>query len=192
LGGGVVGSLIVLMRIVPNNILNYISFIYTWLFQSVPLLMLLFLIGLGVPRLLGFDINPWIAATISLILFTSAYLSEVWRGSIQAVSNGQWEAANSLNLNFFQTLKLIILPQAIKFSVAPTISFLIQIIKGTSLAYIIGFHDLMLLGKRWANAPVPGSEPFIIFPLMAVMYFCLCYPLAIYAKHIERKTLFNN
>ena len=192
LGGGVVGSLIVLMRIVPNNILNYISFIYTWLFQSVPLLMLLFLIGLGVPRLLGFDINPWIAATISLILFTSAYLSEVWRGAIQAVSNGQWEAANSLNLNFFQTLKLIILPQAIKFSVAPTISFLIQIIKGTSLAYIIGFHDLMLLGKRWANAPVPGSEPFIIFPLMAVMYFCLCYPLAIYAKHIERKTLFNN
>ena len=192
LGGGVVGSLIVLMRIVPNNILNYISFIYTWLFQSVPLLMLLFLIGLGVPRLLGFDINPWIAATISLILFTSAYLSEVWRGSIQAVSNGQWEAANSLNLNFFQTLKLIILPQAIKFSVAPTISFLIQIIKGTSLAYIIGFHDLMLLGKRWANAPVPGSEPFIIFPLMAVIYFCLCYPLAIYAKHIERKTLFNN
>ena len=127
-----------------------------------------------------------------MILFTSAYLSEVWRGSIQAVSNGQWEAANSLNLNFFQTLKLIILPQAIKFSVAPTISFLIQIIKGTSLAYIIGFHDLMLLGKRWANAPVPGSEPFIIFPLMAVMYFCLCYPLAIYAKHIERKTLFNN
>ena len=192
LGGGIVGSLIVLMRIVPNKTLNYVSFIYTWLFQSVPLLMLLFLIGLGVPRLLGFDINPWIAATISLILFTSAYLSEVWRGSIQAVSNGQWEAGNSLNLNFFQTLKLIILPQAIKFSVAPTISFLIQIIKGTSLAYIIGFHDLMLLGKRWANAPVPGSEPFIIFPLMAVMYFCLCYPLAIYAKHIERKTLFNN
>ena len=192
LGGGIVGSIIVLMRIVPNKILNYISFLYTWLFQSVPLLMLLFLIGLGVPRLLGFDINPWIAATISLILFTSAYLSEVWRGSIQAVSNGQWEAGNSLNLNFFQNLKLIILPQAIKFSVAPTISFLIQIIKGTSLAYIIGFHDLMLLGKRWANAPVPGSEPFIIFPLMAVMYFCLCYPLAIYAKHIERKTLFNN
>ena len=70
--------------------------------------------------------------------------------------------------------------------------FLHKGLKGTSLAYIIGFHDLMLLGKRWANAPVPGSEPFIIFPLMAVMYFCLCYPLAIYAKHIERKTLFNN
>ena len=192
IGGGIVGALITFLRIIPNKSLNIISYGYTWLFQSVPLLMLLFLLGLGVPRLLGFDINPWVAATISLILFTSAYLAEVWRGSIISVSIGQWEAGKVLNLSFSQTLRLVILPQAFKYSVAPTISFLIQIIKGTSLAYIIGFQDLMLLGKRWANAPVPGSEPFLIFPLMAVMYFCLCYPLAIYAKHIERKTLFNN
>ena len=192
IGGGIVGALITFLRIIPNKLLNIISYSYTWLFQSVPLLMLLFLLGLGVPRLLGFDINPWIAATISLVLFTSAYLAEVWRGSIIAVSIGQWEAGKVLNLSFYQTLKLVILPQAFKYSVAPTISFLIQIIKGTSLAYIIGFQDLMLLGKRWANAPVPGSEPFLIFPLMAVMYFCLCYPLAVYAKHLEKKTLLNN
>ena len=192
IGGGIVGALITFLRIIPNKLLNIISYSYTWLFQSVPLLMLLFLLGLGVPRLLGFDINPWVAATISLVLFTSAYLAEVWRGSIIAVSIGQWEAGKVLNLSFYQTLKLVILPQAFKYSVAPTISFLIQIIKGTSLAYIIGFQDLMLLGKRWANAPVPGSEPFLIFPLMAVMYFCLCYPLAVYAKHLEKKTLLNN
>ena len=192
IGGGIVGALITFLRIIPNKLLNIISYSYTWLFQSVPLLMLLFLLGLGVPRLLGFDINPWVAATISLVLFTSAYLAEVWRGSIIAVSIGQWEAGKVLNLSFYQTLKLVILPQAFKYSVAPTISFLIQIIKGTSLAYIIGFQDLMLLGKRWANAPVPGSEPFLIFPLMAVMYFCLCYPLAVYAKHLEKKTILNN
>ena len=192
IGGGLVGALITFLRIISNKYLNILSYSYTWLFQSVPLLMLLFLLGLGVPRLFGFDINPWVAATISLVLFTSAYLAEVWRGSIIAVSVGQWEAGKVLNLNFFQTLKLIILPQAFKYSVAPTISFLIQIIKGTSLAYIIGFQDLMLLGKRWANAPVPGSEPFLIFPLMAVMYFCLCYPLAVYAKYLEKKTLVNN
>ena len=192
IGGGIVGGLVAFLRIIPNKLLNIISYSYTWLFQSVPLLMLLFLLGLGVPRLLGFDINPWVAATISLVLFTSAYLAEVWRGSIIAVSIGQWEAGKVLNLSFYQTLKLVILPQAFKYSVAPTISFLIQIIKGTSLAYIIGFQDLMLLGKRWANAPVPGSEPFLIFPLMAVMYFCLCYPLAVYAKHLEKKTLLNN
>ena len=192
IGGSIIGCLITFMRIIPNKFFNNLSFIYTWLFQSVPLLMLLFLLGLGIPRLLSIDVNPWIAATIALILFTSAYLSEVWRGSIISVTKGQWEAGQSLNLTFIQTLKLIILPQAFKYSVAPTISFLIQIIKGTSLAYIIGFQDLMLLGKRWANAPVPGSEPFIIFPLMAGLYFCLCYPLAIYAKYLEKKTLLNN
>ena len=68
-------------------------------------------------------------------------------------------------------------------------AFLIQIIKGTSLCYIIGFQDLMLIGKRWANSPVPGSEPYIIFPAMAVLYFFMCYPLALLAKYIEHKTL---
>ena len=189
LGGGLFGGLITFFRIIPSKTLNIISYTYTWLFQSLPLLMLLFLLGLGIPKLFEQDIDPWIAATVALILFTSAYLSEVWRGAIVAIPQSQWEAAKALNLNFVQTLRFIILPQAVKFSVAPTIGFLIQIIKGTSLCYIIGFQDLMLIGKRWANSPVQGSEPFIIFPIMALLYFCLCYPLARLAKHIEKTTL---
>ena len=189
LGGGLFGGLITFFRIIPSKTLNIISYTYTWLFQSLPLLMLLFLLGLGIPKLFEQDIDPWIAATVALILFTSAYLSEVWRGAIVAIPQSQWEAAKALNLNFVQTLRFIILPQAVKFSVAPTIGFLIQIIKGTSLCYIIGFQDLMLIGKRWANSPVQGSEPFIIFPIMALLYFCLCYPLARLAKHIEKKTI---
>ena len=189
LGGGLFGGLITFFRIIPSKTLNIISYTYTWLFQSLPLLMLLFLLGLGIPKLFEQDIDPWIAATVALILFTSAYLSEVWRGAIVAIPQSQWEAAKALNLNFVQTLRFIILPQAVKFSVAPTIGFLIQIIKGTSLCYIIGFQDLMLIGKRWANSPVQGSEPFIIFPIMALLYFCLCYPLAKLAKHIEKKTV---
>ena len=189
LGGGLFGGLITFFRIIPSITLNIISYSYTWLFQSLPLLMRLFLLGLGRPKLFEQDIDPWIAATVALILFTSAYLSEVWRGAIVAIPQSQWEAAKALNLNFVQTLRFIILPQAVKFSVAPTIGFLIQIIKGTSLCYIIGFQDLMLIGKRWANSPVQGSEPFIIFPIMALLYFCLCYPLARLAKHIEKKTI---
>ncbi len=186
-GGGLLALIITFLRIYPYKIFNYISFSYVWLFQSLPLLMLLFIIGLGIPRFIGQEFDPWYAASISLIVFTSAYLSEVWRGAILAIPKGQWEGAEALNLNFLQALRLIILPQVYKYSIAPTVSFLIQIIKGTSLAYIIGFQDLMLLGKRWANAPVIGSEPFIIFPIMAVLYFCLCYPLAIYAKLLEKK-----
>lgn len=189
LGGGILGGILTFLRLIPNHFLNTLSFVYVWLFQSVPLLMLLFLLGLGLPRLIGQNIDPWFAASIALIVFTSAYLSEVWRGAILAIPRGQWEAGKALNLNFWKTLRLIILPQALRYSIAPTISFLIQIIKGTSLAYIIGFHDLMLIGKRWANSPVLGSEPFIIFPLMALFYFCLCYPLAMYAKKLEKKSL---
>ena len=192
IGGGLVALLITFLRIYPSKVFNYISFAYTWLFQSLPLLMLLFIIGLGIPKFIGKDFDPWYAASISLILFTSAYLSEVWRGAIQAIPNGQWEGGTALNLNFFQTLRLIIIPQVYRYSIAPTVSFLIQIIKGTSLAYIIGFQDLMLLGKRWANSPVIGSEPFIIFPIMAVLYFCLFYPLAIYAKYLKKKYIIEN
>ena len=127
------GALITFLRIIPNKLLNFVSYAYTWLFQSLPLLMLLFILGLGVPQLLGLDIDPWIAATMALVIFTSAYLAEVWRGAIIAIPQSQWEASRALNLNFIQTIRLIILPQAVKYSVVPTISFLIQIIKGTSL-----------------------------------------------------------
>lgn len=191
IGGGLVAGLITLMNISQKRMLEVIARCYIWCFQSIPLLMLLFLSGLGVPRLFGVDVNPWTAATISLVLFTSAYLAEVWLGAIVGVAKGQWEASFVLNIGFASTMRHIILPQAVRYGLAPTVGFMVQIIKGTSLAYIIGFNDLMLTGKRWANAPVLGSEPFIIYPLMAVMYFCICYPLAVFARRLEAKELAN-
>ena len=140
IGGGLVAGLITLMNISQKRMLEVIARCYIWCFQSIPLLMLLFLSGLGVPRLFGVDVNPWTAATISLVLFTSAYLAEVWRGAILAIPKGQWEGAASLNLNFLQTVRLIIIPQVYKYSIAPTVSFLIQIIKGTSLASVSYTH----------------------------------------------------
>ena len=187
IGGGLVGAFVTTLRILPNKISRGIADSYIWLFQSVPLLMLLFLFGLGIPRLINVDVNPWTAAIISLTLHTSAFLAEVWRGALEGVPKGQWEAARAVGLKFSHTLRLIILPQATQLAAAPTVSFMVQIIKGTSLAYIIGFHDLMAIGKRWANATVPGSEPFIIFPIMAVIYFSLCYPLTLWSRHLERK-----
>ncbi len=186
-GGGAVAALVTLLRIQPARRLAAIAAGYVWLFQSVPLLMLLFLSGLGVPRLLGVDVNIWLAATVSLTLYTSAYLCEVWRGAIEAVPKGQQEAGRALGLSFARILRLVVLPQAVRLGVAPTVGFMVQIIKGTSLAYIIGFHDLMTVGKRWANAPVPGTEPFVIYPLMALIYFALSFPLTRYARFLERR-----
>lgn len=187
IGGGIVGAAITALRVTPNRALQRGAGAYVWLFQSTPLLMLLFLSGLGVPRLFGIDVTPWMAAIISLTLHASAFLSDVWRGAIESIPRGQWEAARGLGLSFLRTLHTVILPQAARAALAPTVGFMVQIIKGTSLAYIIGFHDLMAIGKRWANATVPGSEPFIIFPIMALIYFALCYPLTLWSRRLERR-----
>ena len=186
-GGGLLGGLITLLRIMPNRWAKRVAVSYIWLFQSTPLLMLLFLTGLGVPKLFGVDVNPWVAAMISLTLYASAYLSDVWRGAIEAVPTGQWEGAEALGMRFVPILRKVVIPQAMKVALAPTVGFMVQIIKGTSLAYIIGFHDLMAIGKRWANAPVEGTEPFIIFPLMALIYFCLCFPLSLWSRYLEKR-----
>ena len=157
-GGGAIACLITLLRISKIPSLQGFATTFIWVFQSIPLLMLLFLIGLGMPRLLDVNVDPWTAATIALVLFTAAYLAEVWRGAIESVARGQWEASYALNIRYSLLLRDVILPQAIKFGVAPTDGFIVQIIKGTSLANIIWINDLMLVGKRWANAPVLGSN----------------------------------
>ncbi|TNE36164.1 MAG: amino acid ABC transporter permease [Alphaproteobacteria bacterium] len=187
IGGGLLGLLITLVRIAPSKQAKAAAVSYIWLFQSVPLLMMLFLLGLGLPHLFDIEVNPWTAASFALILYASAYLSDVWRGAVESVPLGQWEGGRALGFSFLQIVRLIIFPQAFRLSLAPTVGFLVQIIKGTSLAYIIGFHDLMNVGKRWANAPVNGTEPFIIFPIMVLIYFCLCFPLSVWSRRLEKR-----
>ena len=192
IGGGLIALILAFMATIKNPISNLVSTGYIWLFQSTPLLMLLFLFGLAIPRLFGVDINVWLAASVALVLYASAYIGEVWRGAIDSIPRSQWEAGDALGFRFFPIFFLIIVPQAIRISIAPTVGFMVQIIKGTSLAYIIGFHDLMAIGKRWANAPVNGTEPFIIFPLMALIYFSLCFPLSQIYQWLERRMKMAN
>lgn len=187
IGGGLFGGLMAFLHLLPSLASRALANSWIWFFQSTPLLMLLFLSGLGMPRLFGVDVNPWVAAIISLTLYASAYMADVWRGALQSINAGQWEGSRALGLSFTKTLRLVILPQAIRVALAPTVGFMVQIIKGTSLAYIIGFSDLMAIGKRWANAPVEGTEPFVIFPLMALIYFCLCFPLSVASRRLETR-----
>ncbi len=187
IGGGLIGLGVTAARVSPSKLLGRVFTGYTWLFQSVPLLMLLFLLGLGVPHLFSIRVDPWEAAGLALTLYTSAYLAEVWRGALTAIPAGQHEGGKALGLTFVQIMLLIILPQAFRLAIAPTVGFMVQIIKGTSLAYIIGFHDLMTIGKRWANSPVPGTQPFVIYPLMAMIYFSLCFPLSLWSRRLEKR-----
>jgi polar amino acid transport system permease protein len=189
IGGGLLGLLITSFRVSRIKPLQWLAISYIWLFQAVPLLMLLFLTGLGIPVFLQIDVPPWLAATISLTLFTSAYMAEVWRGSIAAVPAGQWEAGRALGLSFWRSFQKIVVPQAVRVAIPPTVGFMVQIIKGTSLAYIIDFNDLMRWGKKIANSQLDGAEPFVIFPIVALIYFCLCFPLSMLSRHLERTML---
>jgi len=183
IGGSTVGLLLLMLRLTKLPAVEPLVAAYVQLFQGIPLLVQLFLAyyGLG---LFGINTSPWVAAGIGLTLYASAFLTEIWRGCVAAIPRGQWEASESLALSFYEQLRYIILPQAVRIAVPPTVGFLVQVIKGTALASVIGFMELTKVGKTIANATY---SPFLIFSCVAVMYFLLCYPISLYAKHLERK-----
>ncbi len=186
-GGGIVGAILLFLRISNIPGANRIIGGYVQLFQGTPLLMQLFLAYFGI-ALFGIDTSPWTAAAIALTLYTSAYLTEIWRGCVVSIPKGQWEAGQSLALSFMEQMRHVILPQAIRIAIAPTVGFLVQVIKGTALASVIGFIELTKTGSMISNATF---KPFLVYSCVALMYFALCFPVSLYAKYLERKVNAN-
>lgn len=182
-GGGLVGLALLVARTTPSRALQRAVAGYVGLFQGTPLLMQLFLAYFGL-ALLGFETSAWVAAAAALTLYTSAFLAEIWHGCVRAVPRGQWEAAQSLAMNFGEQLRHVILPQAARVAVAPTVGFLVQVIKGTALASVIGFVELTKAGTMITNATF---RPFLVYACVAALYFALCYPISACARRIETR-----
>jgi polar amino acid transport system permease protein len=182
-GGAVGGLAVALARTSQSRALRMPASVFVQIFQGTPLLLQLFLIFFGAP-VIGIDINPWLAAGVALMLNTSAFLGEIWRGCIQAVPTGQWEAAEALGLHYFARMRDVILPQAFKIALAPTVGYMVQVIKGTSLAAIIGFAEVTRTGQIINNATF---QPLIVFSAVAGIYFVLCWPLSLLAARMERR-----
>ncbi|MBU3624488.1 amino acid ABC transporter permease [Polynucleobacter sp. AP-Latsch-80-C2] len=180
--GGIVGLTLLFCRISKNSYLRNLTKAYIEVFQGTPLLLQLFIIFFGT-GLLGIEIPPWAAATLGLTLFTSAFLAEIWRGSVESVSKGQWEASASLALSHYEQMRYIILPQAFRISIPPTVGFSVQVVKATAVTSIIGFVELTKTGSMLANATF---KPFLIFGLVALGYFILCFPLSLFSRRLER------
>ena len=183
IGGALVGLVIALSRTSDNGLARGIATVFTQIFQGTPLLLQLFLVFFGAP-ILGFEITPWVAAAAALILNSGAFLGEIWRGCIQAVPRGQWEAAEALSLSYFWRMRAVVLPQAMKIAVAPTVGYLVQIIKGTSLAAIIGFTEITRAGQIINNATF---QPMLVFGVVGAVYFILCWPLSLWAGRLEKR-----
>ncbi len=182
-GGGIVGLLVALGRTSSNRLALTVSTGFIQIFRGTPLLLQLFLVFFGAP-VIGLEINPWLAAALALTLNSGSFLGEIWRGCIQAIPRGQWEAADALGLSYRNKMRDVVLPQALKIAVPPTVGYLVQIVKGTSLAAIIGFTELTRAGQIINNATF---QPMLVFSVVAVIYFFLCWPLSLLAGYLERR-----
>ena len=183
------GVLLALGRQSRMPAIRMLSVVYIELIRGVPLISLLFMGSIIFPLFLpeGVTIGKILRAQVAIILFTAAYIAEVVRGGLQAMSRGQYEAAESMGLNYFLTMRLIILPQALKIVIPPTVSILISAFKDTSLVVIIALFDLLkttqtvLVNPEWMGF---SPEAYIF---VAVLYFLGCFSMANYSRRLERE-----
>lgn len=181
--GGIAGFGLTLARISRITWVRWTALIYIEMIQGVPLLILLFVVYYGL-SVYGISLPSIVAAGIAMMLYASAYLADIWRGCIEAMPLPQWEAAEGLGLSRWQALRLVIIPQAYRLSLPPTVGFLVQLIKMTSLASVIGFIELMRAGQIINNSIF---QPFVIFSVVGVLYFLMCYPLSRWSESMESR-----
>jgi polar amino acid transport system permease protein len=183
-GGFLGGFLVALARVSRLRVLRWCASGYIGVVQGTPLLMQLFLAYFGLAVLTGVRLDPWPAVALAFTLYATAFLAEIWRGAIESIPASQWEAAAALALPRGKILRLVVLPQALRIAIPPTAGFLIQLIKGTSVASIIGFVELTRAGQLIVNVTF---QPMIVYPAVAVLYFAVCWPLSLFAGRLERR-----
>jgi len=186
--GGTFGAIIAVLRISKLAPVRLAAAGYVQLFQGTPLLMQLFLVyyGLG---LFGFRLDIWPAVIIAYTAYTAAFLGDIWRGCLQAIPREQWEAGRALSFTYLQQLRLIIMPQAVRIAIPPTVGFMVSLVKATAIASIIGFVELTRAGQLMTNATF---QPMIVYPIVADLYFILCWPLSLLSQHLETRLRVDN
>jgi len=183
IGGAVLGLALALARVSRFKILRLAATGYIQVIQGTPLLIVLFLSYFGL-SIAGYQLDPLVAAGLSLTLFSGAFLGEIWRGCIEAVPRPQWEASECLGLGRLQQYFYVILPQAMRIAIPPTVGFMAEVVKNTSLTSIIGFVELARAGQIINNATF---QPFLVFALVGAIYFAICYPLSVASRRLERR-----
>ncbi|MCG8358881.1 MAG: amino acid ABC transporter permease [Kiloniellales bacterium] len=183
LGGGLLGLVVMLLRVVPLRVVNWIAIAYIQAIQGTPLLGQLFVFYFGF-AIFGHDVSPWAAAAVAFSIYGSAFFAEIWRGCVQAIPRTQWEASASLGLGFLEQLRYVIVPQAFKIAIPPTVGFWVHLVKNTSLASIIGFVELTRAGQI-INAAT--FKPLTVFLVVAAIYFCICFSLSQLSQRLESK-----
>ena len=183
------GILLALGRKSTMPVIRLLCTIYIEFIRGVPLISILFMASLLFPLFLpdGVSISKLLRAQVAIILFSGAYMAEVVRGGLQAIPKGQYEAAGALGLNYVQMMMLVILPQALKIVIPPTVNTFISLFKDTCLVFIISLADLMFTTKlsfndsNWLGFTLEG------YVFIAFVYFIFCYFMGRVSLSIERE-----
>ncbi|MBI9082556.1 MAG: amino acid ABC transporter permease [Desulfobacterales bacterium] len=183
------GVILALGRQSRLPVVKSLCIIYIELIRGVPLISLLFMSSVVFPLLLpeGVTFNKILRAQVAIILFTAAYIAEVVRGGLQGMNKGQYEAADSLGLNYYQTMRLVILPQALKIVIPPTVSILISAFKDTSLVVIIALYDLLKTTQSVLSDPKWMGYSTEAYIFIALIYFVCCFFMSNYSRRLERE-----
>lgn len=182
-GGSALGLIVMLLRVQPVKALRWVAVAWIQVLQGTPLIaqLMVFYFGFGI---FGYDVSAWTAAAVAFSIYASAYFAEIWRGCIEAIPRPQWEAATSLGLSFMQELRYVILPQALRISVPPTVGFWVHLVKDTSLASVIGFVELTRAGQIMNAATF---KPLPVYLSVALLYFAICFTLSRLSLRLERR-----
>jgi polar amino acid transport system permease protein len=181
--GALIGILVLFLRVSAIGFFRRTAAFYIWIFQSTPLLMQLFLTFFGL-ALLEVEVSAWLVAWLASSLWAAAFLAEIWRGCVNSIARGQWEASSGLGMSYLQQMTYVILPQAFRISIPPTVGFVVQIVKATSLTSIIGFAELTKVGSIVSNVTF---MPFKVYAIVGLIYFAICWPLSTYSRYLERR-----
>jgi len=185
IGSTIVGLVAATLRTSRLPVGSQIARVYVEIFRGSPLLITLLIVYYGVAYA-GYAMNVLVAAIIGISVYHGAYIAEIIRGGIEAVPHGQWEASRILGLSNAQTFTSVILPQTSKLVLPPLVGQYIALIKDTSLAFIIGLAELTRQGQSIIDRV---GQPVLIYFLVAVIYFIICYPLSLWVQSLDRRRL---
>jgi general L-amino acid transport system permease protein len=183
------GVILALGRRSKMPLIKALCVLYIELIRGVPLISLLFMSSIIFPLFLpeGVNLNKILRAQAAIILFTAAYIAEVVRGGLQAMPRGQYEAAEALGLNYYLTMRLVILPQALKIVIPPTVSILISAFKDTSLVVIIALFDLLRTTQTVLSNPEWMGFSREAYVFLAILYFLGCFSMSNYSRKLEKE-----
>ena len=181
--GLLLGIVICLAKISTIKVLNVLATIYVEVIRNTPILVQIMIIYFALPEV-GISFTPFMSAIIALSINSGAYVSEIFRSGILAIDKGQMEAGRSLGLSYFQTMKFIILPQALKNSLPALGNEFISLVKEPSIVYFVGVADIMFAANTIKNATYETFGPYLI---AAAIYFIITSVLSFLVKRLEKK-----